>query len=325
MIRSVEVEAVHMISAYCLGYQHFTVIPHQMRENFADMAEMGFDAVCLSFSESEMTYSRRAFEIQVDLAKKAGLKVLAVPSRLGGRYAGAPLMPSIWLAFHPEYAVEIGWLPAACIEAKEFRAWIKEFLRQLLTGYDLDGIVWDEPKGVEAVDTHQETVARYGPNPTKEDMIHGFLEFQAELSAFCKSIKPDISQTLFVQKSDPEAFTIEAAKIPEIEYFGYDGNLARQSFFHEEPKWLKYRLESVWERTQSECRNGGKKTFALVENMLMPREAMPEFEINFEMYLRNYRPDHLSIYYYAHNNEDPEGVHGIVRRLMKQYLKDRAR
>jgi len=36
-----------MISAYCLGYQHFTVIPHQMRENFADMAEMGFDAVCL--------------------------------------------------------------------------------------------------------------------------------------------------------------------------------------------------------------------------------------------------------------------------------------
>jgi hypothetical protein len=47
-----------MISAYCLAYQNWTVVPHQIEESFADMADTGFDAVCLSFSESEMSYAR---------------------------------------------------------------------------------------------------------------------------------------------------------------------------------------------------------------------------------------------------------------------------
>ncbi len=308
-----------MISAYCLGYQHFTVIPHQIEESFKDMREMGFDTVCLTFSESEMRYSRRAFEIQVNSAQKVGLKVHVIPSRLGGRFAGAPLMPSVWLSENPEHT--IGERFVACVEEPAFVEWIKNFMKTLLTDYDLDGIVWDEPKSVHRISTHPATIRKLGENPTSEDMIGSFLDFFKDLTDYCRSIKPDLTQTLFAQKTDPELFTGNAAKLPAIEYLGYDGNLSRQSFFHEEPQWHKYRIESVWNRTVEECRHAGKKTFALVENMLMPKEAIAEFETNFDDYLCNYRPDHLSIYYYAHNNEDPERVHRIVRKLMKKHLR----
>ena len=42
-----------MVSAYCLDYHNWVCIPRHIREDFAEMKDMGFDAVDLSFSESE--------------------------------------------------------------------------------------------------------------------------------------------------------------------------------------------------------------------------------------------------------------------------------
>ncbi len=311
-----------MVTAYFLCHGHWTVIPHQLEENFADMRACGFDAVAMSFSESEMRYSRRAFELQIRLAKKLGLKCLVIPSRLGGRLAGAPLMPSFWLAQNPDCLVpnNPGW-PVADVNAPKFIKWVHEFMTTLIGDYDLDGIIWDEPKAVGLVSQHPATIAKCGPHPTTEQMQDSFIEFLAGLTQLCLRLKPSLAITMFAQRTDPEYFTRKAAGIPGIAFHGYDGNLARQSFWHEEPQWHKYRLESVWERTLAECKATGRRTFALVENMLMPAVAIPEYEANLAAYLQSYRPDHLSLYYYAHNNEDPERTHAITRRLMQQYLR----
>ena len=53
----------------------------------------------------------------------------------------------------------------------------------------------------------------------------------------------------------------------------------------------------------------------------MPREAVGEYRENLDAYLQTCRPDHLGLYYYAHNNEDPESVHCITRRLMQKHLR----
>jgi len=313
-----------LITAYCLSRGHFTVIPHQLAENFQDMVDCGFTAVALTFGESEMCYSKRAFEIQVNLAKAAGLKVFVLPSRLGGRFSGAPLTPSIWGVEHPESQVP-GFSgfnpPVACLENQAFRDWIKGFMTTLLTDYPLDGIIWDEPKHEKLISLHPDTRAWYGDHPTVENMEDGYVDFLRDLTAHCLAIKNDLLITVSNQKTSSERFTQATAAIEGISYAGYDGNLARESFFHEEPRWIKYRLESVWDRTVRECRQAGKKTWALVENFLMPSVAIPEYEENFEAYLQAYRPDNLGIYYYAANNEDPEAVHEITRRLMKKYLR----
>lgn len=79
-----------LLTAYCLSYGNWTVIPRQWAESFGEMSDLGFDAVALSFSESEMRYARRTFEMQIAAAHQAGIKVFVIPSRIGGRLAGAP-------------------------------------------------------------------------------------------------------------------------------------------------------------------------------------------------------------------------------------------
>ncbi len=311
-----------IVTAYCLSYGHWTVIPHQLADSFADMVDCGFNAVALSVSESEMFYSRRAMEIQVDLACKAGLKVFVIPSRIGARFAGAPLSPSLWLAQHPESALpgHVGFTgPIACLENAAFRDYVKQFMATLLRDYPIDGIIWDEPKDEQTISLHPDTIAKFGPQSTAEQMEDGFVDFLSDLTAHCLSVR-DLTITLFNQLYSSERFTQATCRIEGIGYAGYDGNLSRQSMFHEEPEWRKYRIESAWDRTVEECATAGKKTFALVENMLMPADAVDEYATNLKAYLQAYRPDHLSLYYYAHNNEDAERTHAVTRDLMRKYL-----
>lgn len=310
-----------MISAYCLDYNTWVCIPRHVKEDFAEMAGMGVDTVCLSFSENDMAYARRTFEILVRLAHEAGLRVFIIPSRIAGRFAGAPLMPSVWLARNPQYQVpDECWLPAGCVESPGVRDWIKSFMKTLITDYALDGIVWDEPKEPTRISHHPDTIARFGENPTEQDMAAGFCEFFEDLTGYCNRLRPDLIQTLFCQKTEPEFFTRMISQNPHIHYFGYDGNLCRQSVFREEPRETKYRIESAWERTVAECAAVGKGTFALVESMNMPKAEHESFEQAFDSYLSNYHPDHLSIYYYAHNAEDPEGLNAIISRTMKKHF-----
>jgi hypothetical protein len=317
-------ERYMILTAYCLAHGHWTVIPHQLQQSFADMADCGFTAVALSFSESEMRYSRRAFELQVDLAHRCGLKVFVIPSRVGNRFAGAPLMCSPWLLQHPEAQIPgyLGWNgPVACLESTVFRDWIKQFMATLLGDYPLDGIIWDEPKAEAVVSHHPETLARFGPAPTSQQMEDGFVDFLADLTGHCLSLRPNLVVTLFNQAKSSPRFTSAMTAIAGVHYAGYDGNLCAMSAFHEPPTHSEEKkLEEVWPRTQQECAAAGKGTFALVENMLMPRQAMGEYEANLDAYLSAHRPDHLSLYYYAHNNEDPHAVHQVTRRLMQRHL-----
>ena len=311
-----------MVSAYCLDYNNWTCIPRHVKEDFKEMADMGYDTVNLSFSESEMTYARRTFEILVDMAHQEGLKVNVIPSRIGGRFAGAPLMPSLWAANHPEYCIKGDYYwPVVCLESEAVRDWMKDFMKTLIMDYELDGIIWDEPKAVNMISHHPATIAKYGENPTEEDMIDGYLDFFNDLAKYCRELRPDVTQTLFCMPSLPESFTQKAAKSPYIDYFGYDGNLSKQRRFKEEIQYRDKRLTNYWDRTLKEAGEANVKTFALVETMHMPREEHEEFEKNFDNYLANYKPDHLSIYYYAHNADAPEELNEIIKKTMKKHLK----
>jgi hypothetical protein len=312
-----------LVTAYCLSYGHWTVIPHQLEASFREMAECGFGAVAISVTESEMVYSRRAMEIQVDLAHKCGLKVFVIPSRVGGRFAGAPLAPSLWLSQHPEAALpgEITFTgPIACLEHEPFRQYMREFMTTLVTEYPIDGIIWDEPKSEDLISCHPDTLAAFGPEPTAAQMEDGFVDFLADLTDHCKRLRSDLTITLFNQLYSTERFTRATTAIEGIDYAGYDGNLCKQSMVHEEPEWRKYRIETAWERTVAECAAAGKGTFALIENMLMPAGETETYRANLDAYLQTYQPDHLAIYFYAHNNEDAEGVHRVTKELMLKHL-----
>ncbi len=296
-----------MISAYCLSYGNWTVIPSQWEHDFADMAACGFDAVALSYSESEERYAQRCFEQQVKAAQRHGLKVLAIPSRIGGRFAGAPFMPSFWLLDHPA-SQQPGRPGLARLEDPVFLRWVEGFLRKIVEDFGVDGLIWDEPKGLDL------------PMPTLEETYRSTLDFLQHLTDFVLGLRKDLDITLFNMPKVPAEFTARAAKLRGLSSAGFDGRCCRESYFHEEPVYNKTFIRDCWPRTVAECA-GHTGTFALIENILIPDVCIPEFEEEYLRTLREIRPDHLSVYYYGHNNESPERIQKFCMENLKKYCK----
>ncbi|UKI31052.1 MAG: hypothetical protein L6W00_24885 [Lentisphaeria bacterium] len=310
-----------LLTAYCLSYGNWTVIPHQWAECFGEMEELGFDAVALSFSESEMRYARRTFEMQIAAAHRAGLKVFVVPSRLGGRLAGAPLMSSLWLTANPAAA-----LPenpgVACVESPEFRKWSLEFIRTLMREYDLDGIIWDEPKEADRMTRHPATLAAFGEEYDVECLCRSFAELIGEWTDAAREIRPELIVTLFNMPVTNPLFTRLCSALPGLNYTGFDGGLCLQSYFHEAPTKHKPYLWESWPRTRQEAAEHHCGTFALIENMLLPASQHDIFAENLELFLLSAQPDHLACYYYAHNNEQPETAHRITMEVIRKLYRN---
>jgi len=307
-----------MLTAYCLGFGSWTVNFEGWRTAVSKLRDQGFEALGLSFSEGEMFLHRRIFDRQIEIAHQCGLKVFVAPSRLGGRFAGSPQMISLWLTMHPECQVP-GHPDLACIEAEPFVQWIQDFLSTLIRDHAVDGVIWDESKRSGLISTHPATVKKFGGVPTTEQAQDSFVEFLDELSSCCIAIRPNLVITMFNTAGAPEYFTSRAARIPHIQYCGYDGNFCQWSFFREPPRQDKYLLGDVWERTVRECADGGKKTFALVENFCIPKSEHDTYYKNLDDYLGRIRPDHLAVYCGASNNECPEEVERMTMNLLRKH------
>lgn len=313
-----------LLTAYCIGYGNWTVIPHQWDKCFGEMRELGFDAVALTFSESEKRYAQRTFELQVAAAHRASLEVHVIPSRIGGRLAGAPLMGSLWLNEHPEARLP-EFNAIACVESPEFRRWSREFIEGLVRDYEVDGIIWDEPKLADHLTSHPDAAAAFGKDYRAEDACRGFAELIGEWTAAARRIRPNLVMTIFNMPKTTPIFTRMCAQLPGIDYAGYDGGFSLQSYFHEAPTKHKPYLSESWRRTRDECAAAGCGTFALIENMLLPASEHHTFAGNLEKYLDTASPDHLSCYYYGHNNEAPEEAHRLVSEIISRYYTKKQR
>ena len=315
-----------ILSAYTLSYGNWTVIPDHWKMVFDDMKANGFDAVDLTFCESEKRYSMRTFEMQVEMAHRCGLRVFVIPSRIGGRFAGAPFMSGFWLAAHPQCQVPED-PKTACLECAEYLEWSRSFIGDLVRTFEVDGVIWDEPKAVALVSHHPETIAKYGPEPTPENMMDSALEYLKDLTALVKSIRPSLSVTVFnmpTLTSTPEYFTSRCPRIPGVDFCGYDGSCSRMSYFHEEPRKVKATVRETWPRTCREVDGTSCGTFALIENILMPRAVHAEFERELELTLQEVSPDHLACYYWGHNNEDPAEAQEITMRQIRKLRRGNA-
>ena len=307
-----------ILTAYNINNGTWAVTRGQWTQTFSELRDRGFDAVALTFSEGEMRYSRRVFEMQIDEAHKCGLKAFVIPSRLGGRFAGAPLMHCMWLTMHPECQVP-GHPDLACIDAEPFVEWIRDFMSTLVRDHAVDGIIWDEIKRSGLISTHPDTVKKYGGLPTTEEAQDGFVAFLQDLTALCVEIRPELTITMFNSATVPEYFTSRAARIPHFHFCGYDGNMCEWSFFHEPSRQDKYLLADAWERTARECAAGGKETFALIENFCIPKSEHDTYRKNLDDYLSRIRPDHLAVYYGTANNECPEEIHRITMEMLEKH------
>ena len=306
------------LSAYTLSYGNWTVIPSHWDRLFGEIRENGFDAVDLSFSESEEMYAMRTIEQQIAAAHKHGLMVLIVPSRFAGRFAGAPFMAGGLTVAHPEWNLP-GHHGCACVDVPEVVEATRKFFKMIVSTFACDGIIIDEPKNAETPSSHPATIARYGREGTVEDARRSMLEYIGGLVETVKACRPELSVTIFNMPQVSPEFTARCASLPGVDYAGFDGTLCSHSYFHGETFRSKPPVGELWERAKRECA-GKCGTFTLIENMLIPSSENGTYERELNETLPILRPDHLACYCYGHGNEDAEYIQKVTIDALKKYI-----
>ena len=118
------------ITAYYFRAHSYTIVPHQVRDDMAWMADHGTNAVCIGILEQDLYAAVENYQLVCEEAGRAGMEVFATPSRWGALVAGCPKVPSIFCATHPEAMVQnadgsphIGWLgPVASVHHPAWRS-----------------------------------------------------------------------------------------------------------------------------------------------------------------------------------------------------------
>jgi len=260
------------LTAYYFNGQDSCVVRHQIREDMQWMADAGTDNVAIGMHEFQLDrLGSCGPEIIIDEARRAGLKVHAIPSRWGGLIAGWPTAAGIFSATHPE-----AWMRnadgtpvirnfaggAICsIYHPATLELFKTSIDRMLDQWAFDGIIWDEIKVLQDEDHSEAAIKALGGPGTGEAHIRNMAEFFSKASRHARAKKPDLVLSCFIYAQLSDFIMNTCARIDELDYFGIDG-LCRPN----PGTFPGYKtVFGNFERSAAAARAAGRKTFCLVE------------------------------------------------------------
>jgi|GEM_PF-1535494 len=230
-----------LLNCYYYAPHNHTVLGKYLRADLEHMREMGVDVVSVCVQEEQLfNWHSRRLRNFVELAQAVGLKVHAVPNRWCGLVAGWLDGYSTWTVHHPHtYAARTE--PAAVSDPQhpDVRIHFEKTLRALLVDYPFDGVVWDEPR-------------------SSRPQVVQFLD---EMSAYAKSLRPDLTITLFAAADRLETAPHFAAT-RHIDFLGSDGHMRPESHQMHRMKNTIFRAHEAFHPILTAA---GKKTMYLLE------------------------------------------------------------
>jgi len=134
-----------MTSEFGVAY-YGVMVPERAERDFAEMREQGINAVLLGVGEFDAWFWRRSIPRLVEAAKSQGLTVYIDLWGWGKVFGGEP--PSIFLqehVGHRQVTSEGRVLPAACMNSREFRAYVYGKAEELARETRADYFFLDEP------------------------------------------------------------------------------------------------------------------------------------------------------------------------------------
>lgn len=300
------------LNAYYFRAHMYTLVPRQVREDMAWMADIGTDIVSLAILEQDLTAVPRNLDCICREAERAGMQVYAVPSRWGGLTAGAPKVPSQFAASHPET-----WLiepdgrphvnpfsgPACDVTRADVQEFFRDRISALLGHWPIRGLIWDEPKTLEA----------QGPQV--------LAQFYDAMGAHARSVRSDVRLAMFLHSYQGPELAEPCAGIANLDIFGCDGRPWGPTEAPLVDNDAKVLLGGHGARFLSQARAHGKDGMLLVENHDLPAKAAPVLEANLPRVLE-LNPDHLIYYYYPRNLEDPELIMNIMAKCLTAQQRD---
>lgn len=329
------------LTAYYFRQHMYTLVPRHVREDMQWMADVGTHHVAVAVLEQDLTAAKENLATICAEAERVGMSVHAVPSRWGALFAGAPKVPSTFSANHPETWIRGRdgapyfsgtWGPMSSVHHPATREFFKRTLEKLLRDHPITGVIWDEPKVLDMnpdgratqPDFSDAAKAKMPGGGTTEPPgtwhIDAFGDFVDGLGAYARTIRPDLTLSMFIY-GHLAGYPIERmAKIKTLDYFGCDG---KPWAFADLPcpaeGELVKALIDQGPAFLDAARRNGKGGLLLIENHNM---ATWGFEIMDRRWpdVMAMKAESLMYYYYPRNVADPDAQMAIIARRLQEYV-----
>lgn len=293
------------INCYYYAPHNHTMLARHMKDDFAHMRDLGTDTVSLCVQEEQLAnWHQGRLHNVLDLAHGAGLAVHAVPNRWAGLVAG-------WLdgfgrftldhadtiirdqAGRPRMTKDGNGEMQSCTQHPAVREHLERAIHVMMTTYDFDGIIWDEPHACACYCDRCRSASGDAVTPAwQEEQTANFLD---AMSAYAKTFKADMVISCFVMPHC-DGLLRALLKTRDIDRLGSDGHIrSRAHAMHR----MKGTIFEAHEAMFPLLVAAGKKTFFLLEAQRHRDEDLADY-ISVVDQAFTLPMDHLMYYYSAH-------------------------
>ena len=325
--KPVAAQTEKLLNAYYFRAHMYTAVPAHVRDDMERMAVLGTTHVTLAVLEQDFRAAHHNIERVCKEAARVGMKMLAVPSRWCGMFAGAPKVPSEFAAEYPET-----WMrkkngegiisgpsgPVCSVFHPKVRDYMFAMTRDLVTRFDIAGMIMDEPKKLHQVDYSDAARTAVGDTMTFDAQIDAKVAFFDEMGSRLKSARADARLDLFLHASNRPEWKERVAAMPTLDAFGCDGRPWDTGAAGERNWDRKCLFPDNLDAYIQMAKDARKQTLCLVENYDLPDRHLDLLD---EGYPRVFEReiDHLIYYWYPRNVADPDAQMAVVSKHVRRY------
>ncbi len=334
-VASEKIKRPSLINTLYYRAHTFHYNPSHIAVDLQWMADHGTDAVTIAISEVDFENAQLNIETIIKEAHKRNIKVFFVTSRWAGIFAGAPKMPSVFAAKNPHtwslnknedpYFHSSG--PICSIYYPEVFDFFIEHLDKVFNTWNLDGVVWDEPKAYQmdySAFAKAKLQDRLGyKKGDKEALIThevNYCDFISNLNDHIKKEHGDKVINFFAYPYLSESWVEQASNIRHLDYFGADGRGYPNIEKPETYTGKKFLLGEgkVGKRYVDKAAEKKLKSMVLLENFKTKSSEYALLERHIDTIIP--MADQFAYYYYPRSCDNPDKAMKIITGHLKKYI-----
>jgi hypothetical protein len=296
-----------------VAYFHSLFRPEVVKQDFEQIRSVGASSILYTIHEQEEQRSPRDFARGLRQAQDAGLKINLGLGRFGNLFAGPTLVPS-WYTFHHAQSRVLDqhgrYHDITCFNHQAFRTWLFREIERYLAMYPINGILIDEPSGLE-VTCYCSTCRALCPDVTDLTRFRrrSMVAFLGELCACVKQVNTRVKTTIVLHPHDTN-LAEDLVSIEQLDTLGCHlfWNLLQEKVVKVE-QWGREIVDVT--------RQAGKRSQLWLQNFNLDERHEEELEVAFTQILR-LEPAELGCYYFWRNNDNPVHIWENTRRLLRR-------